>query len=188
MQEQPEFPNDPTPSEPFFEDRVDLRAQILKYEAARVMSDVERARFFDLPRGCRMREGAKIISPENLKIGEHCWIGENAILDASGGLEIGEHTSIGLGVFIWTHDSHKMNIRGENQREHNHRIKRRPTKIGSRVFIAGPSVILAGVTVGDGCVIAPMSLVTHDLPAGTVFKPYASLMSDMAAVKEKLGL
>jgi acetyltransferase-like isoleucine patch superfamily enzyme len=172
----------------FFDARTDIRAQILNYEAARTMSDVERARFFGLPEGCRMREGAKIISPEKLLIGANCWIGENAILDASGGLEIGEHTSIGLSVFVWTHDSHKMNIRGENQRENNHRIKRRPTKIGSRVFLAGPSVIMPGVTVGDGCVIAPMSLVNEDLPDGTVYKPYANLLRDVQDIKTHLGL
>ena len=34
-------------------------------------------------------------------------------------------------------------------REH---IEYKPTKIGSRVFIAGPSVVLAGVTIGDGAI------------------------------------
>ena len=32
------------------------------------MSDVERATFFGLPDGCRIRENAKIISKENLNI------------------------------------------------------------------------------------------------------------------------
>jgi acetyltransferase-like isoleucine patch superfamily enzyme len=186
--EQPEVAGANSFDEPFFEKRQDLRSMILKYEAARTMSDVERARFFNLPNGCRMREGAKIISPENLKIGEHCWIGEGAILDASGGLDIGDHTSIGLNVFLWTHDSHQMNIRGQNQRENNHRIKRRPTKIGSRCFIAGPSVVMPGVTIGEGCIIAPMSLVDRDLEPRTVFKPYADILKDIEAIKVKVGI
>ena len=48
------------------------------------MTDVERAKFLGLPKGCRIRENAKIISQENLKIGNNVWIGESAILDASG--------------------------------------------------------------------------------------------------------
>ena len=122
-----------------------------------------------MPDGCRIRENAKIISKENLNIGEHCWIGEGAILDASGGLTIGAHTSIGLNVFVWTHDSHSLNIRSKNTREASKLIKRKPTKIGERCFIAGPSVILAGVTIGDKCIIPPMSVVSEDLPEGTIF-------------------
>ena len=69
----------------------EIREQILKYQATFCMSDVERARFLGLPEGCRIRENAKIISQEKLTIGTHCWIGEGAVLDASGGLSIGSH-------------------------------------------------------------------------------------------------
>ena len=97
----------------------EIREQILKYNATFSMSDVERAKFLGLPNGCRIRENAKIISQDKLVIGENCWIGEGAILDASGGLEIGSNTSIGLNVMLWTHDSYKLNIRGKNTRESN---------------------------------------------------------------------
>ena len=62
----------------------EIREQILKYNATFSMTDVERAKFLGLPKGCRIRENAKIISQENLKIGNNVWIGESAILDASG--------------------------------------------------------------------------------------------------------
>jgi acetyltransferase-like isoleucine patch superfamily enzyme len=149
----------------------EIRRQILAYHAAATMSDAERAAFFGLPAGCRMRENAKILSPENLVIGESCWIGEGAILDASGGLTIGSHTSIGLSVFLWTHDSHQLNIRGQNTREAQSRIKRKPTRVGSHCFIAGPSVVLPGVTIGDKCIVAAMSVVDRDLPDRTIFNP-----------------
>ena len=129
----------------------EIRRQILMYQASECMSDVERAQFLGLPEGCRMRERAKIISPENLVIGKNCWIGEGAILDASGGLKIGENCSIGLGVYLWTHDSFKLNLRGKNTREHSSRILRKRTKIGSNCFIGGPAVVMPGVTIGDKC-------------------------------------
>jgi acetyltransferase-like isoleucine patch superfamily enzyme len=174
--------------ESFDDPRLEIRESILMYEASRSMTDVERAKYFGLPEGCRMREGAKIISPEKLKIGEHCWIGEGAILDASGGLEIGSHTSIGLSAFIWTHDSFLMNVRGKNTPEHKHLIKRSPTKIGSNCFIAGPSTVLRGVTIGDGCVIAPMSVVRQDLPAGTVYSSYDHLAGEISKIKRHLDI
>jgi acetyltransferase-like isoleucine patch superfamily enzyme len=150
----------------------EIRRQILMYQASACMSDVERAKFLGLPNGCRIRENAKIISPENLTMGEHCWVGEGAILDASGGLTIGSHTSIGLSVFIWSHDSHKLNLRGANTRDKQHLIRRKPTVIGNNCFLAGPSVIFAGVTIGDNCLISPMSVVTKDVPGHSIISPH----------------
>ena len=50
----------------------EIRKQILDYNATELMSDTERAAYFGLPEGCRMRERAKIISPDKLKIGKNC--------------------------------------------------------------------------------------------------------------------
>lgn len=158
------------------ETSVEIRRQLFMQLNTAGMSDAERARFYGLPNGCRMREGAKIISPEKLKIGENVWIGENAILDASGGLEIGSNTSIGLGVYLWTHDSHKLNREGNNTRENSKQIKRRPTKIGENCFVAGPSVIMPGVTVADGCIIGPMSVVYKDVKANEIVTPYRDML------------
>lgn len=140
-----------------------LRPDILRRLAAQLLTDDERASYLGLPAGCRIREGAKILSPEKLVIGEHCWIGENAILDASGGLEIGEHTSIGLSVFVWSHSSHLANLNLQNFIGSD-LIERKPTRIGRGCFIAGPSVVMPGVTIGDQVVVMPMSVVSTNIP------------------------
>jgi acetyltransferase-like isoleucine patch superfamily enzyme len=140
-----------------------LRPEIIGRLLTNVMTDDERAEFYGLPNGCRMREGAKIISKENLKCGEFVWIGENAVLDASGGLEIGSHTSIGLSVYLWSHTSQMTNLTMENY-SGSPLIERKPTKIGSGVFIAGPSLVLSGVTIGDKVIVAPLSVVNKDVP------------------------
>ena len=163
----------------------EIRQQILDYHATECMSDIERARYFGLPEGCRLRERAKIIAPKKLKIGINCWIGEGAVLDAQGGLEIGDNTSIGLNVMVWTHDSMKLNIRGINTRENSGQIVRKPTKIGSNCFIAGPAIVMPGVTIGNKCVVAPMSVVYEDLPDRTVHKPFRE-MYDFLREKEAL--
>jgi acetyltransferase-like isoleucine patch superfamily enzyme len=155
---------------PLFDPGTDsfLRSQILERFAGELMSDVERARLFGLPQGCRIRERAKILAPENFKCGKNLWIGEGTVLDAQGGLQIGDYTQIGLGVMVWTHSSHNQAIAGETgvSREH---IQYKPTKIGNRVFIAGPSVVIAGVTIGDGAIIQPLSLVNRDVAAGEIY-------------------
>ncbi len=140
-----------------------LRSQILQHFIGLVMTDEERAHLMNLPKGCRMRENAKIISPEHFECGEYVWIGEGAILDASGGLSIGDHTSIGLNVFIWSHTSYLTNLTFNNIMD-SPLIERTPTNIGRGCFIAGPSVIYPGVTIGDRVVALPMSVITKDVP------------------------
>jgi acetyltransferase-like isoleucine patch superfamily enzyme len=140
-----------------------LRPEILRRLLALVMTDDERAADLGLPNGCRIRESAKIIAPEKLRCGQHVWIGENAIVDASGGLTIGDHTMVGTGVFVWSHTSVLSHLMLDN-RPGNPYIRRSPTRIGSGTMIGGPSVIYPGVGIGDSVVVMPMSVVTKDVP------------------------
>lgn len=176
----------PNPFE-LFDDEIDpsLRSQILRYHMSSVLSDKERAKLFGLHETCRIRENAKIIWPENLKCGENVWIGEGAILDASGGLEIGSHTSIGLGVFVWTHSSHKLNRKMENV-QNSPEIVRKPTKIGDGVFLAGPSVVLPGVTIGNKAVISPMSLVDRDVDEGEMFSTVRKTSKEIKSLRAEI--
>lgn len=161
-------------------DRIKLlRPEILRRLLGLVMTDDERATFLGLPEGCRIRESAKIIAQDKLVCGKYVWIGEGAVLDASGGLEIGDHTSIGLGVMIWTHSSHLTNLTMRNE-SGSHLIQRKPTRIGRGCFIGGPAVIYSGVTIGEKCLIQPMSVVTKSVP------PYSVVSGSPAKVVNTL--
>ena len=140
-----------------------LREDILRQLLCLAMTDDERASMLGLSEGCRVRESAKIIAPEKLVCGEFVWVGENSVLDASGGLEIGSHTTIGVGSLVWTHSSVMSNLMMENQIG-NSWIARQQTSIGSGCYIGGPSSIYPGVTIGDRVVVLPMSVVTEDVP------------------------
>ncbi|OZM73434.1 acetyltransferase [Amycolatopsis antarctica] len=153
----------------FFDDERSskLRPQILTELVGQYMNDAERAALYGLPESTRIRERAKIVSPQNLTIGEHCWIGEGAVLDASGGLEIGEHTSIGLNTLIFTHSSWLANMTLSNH-SGSDLIERKPVKIGKGCFIGGLVVIMAGVTIGDFATVQPNSVVAKDVPPRTL--------------------
>lgn len=144
-----------------------LRLALLTRALSAVMTDDERAELNGLPAGCRMRENAKILSPDRLVCGNHVWIGEGVIVDASGGLEIGEHTTLGSGCLVWSHSSVMANILMDN-RSGNPYIVRARTRIGRGTFIGGPSVVYAGVSIGDRCIVMPMSVVTSDVPDNTM--------------------
>ncbi len=44
----------------------------------------------------------------------------------------------------------------------------RPITVGNNVWIGAQVCVLPGVTIGDNCVIGAGSVVTHDIPAGSV--------------------
>lgn len=140
-----------------------LREDILRKLLALAMTDDERAAMFGLPNGCRVRESAKIISPQNLVCGECVWVGENVVLDASGGLQVGSHTTFAVGALVWTHSSVLSNL-GLDNRSGNPWIVRKPTIIGSGCYIGGPSSVYPGVVIGNKVVVLPMSVVTEDVP------------------------
>ena len=70
------------------------------------------------------------------------------------GVHIGAHTYVAFDARIMTHD------RTRGLYLH--------TRIGTNCFIGGCSIVLPGVTVGDGCVIGAGSVVTKDVPANTL--------------------
>jgi len=140
-----------------------LREDLLRNLLAQAMTDDERAHMLGFPEGCRVRESAKVVSPHNLICGEHVWVGENVVLDASGGLTVGSHTTFSVGTLVWSHSSVFSNLMLGNQ-SGNPWIMRKPTKIGSGCYIGGPSSIYPGVTIGDKVVVLPMTVVTKDVP------------------------
>jgi acetyltransferase-like isoleucine patch superfamily enzyme len=144
-----------------------LREQILRYHLSEVLTDRERARLLGLPEGCRIRERAKILAQEKLTLGRNVWIGEGAMLDAQGGLTIGDFTQIGMNVLIWSHSSHQQALQSRTGVDHEG-IVYKPTHIGKNCFIVGPSVIAAGVTIGDRAMILPLTFVDRDVPADTI--------------------
>lgn len=144
-----------------------LHDQIAERVLGQCLTDDERAELLGLPNGCRIRENAKIISREKLILGESVWIGDNAIVDASGGLEIGAHVTIGCGVYVWSHHSVLSSLLMSNQIGSPY-IVRKPTIIGEGCFIGGPSVINAGVSIGARSLVLPMAVVTKDIPPKSI--------------------
>ena len=121
---------------------------------------------WDKAESCGFGEGTScydnVLIFGDVKVGKHTWIGPNVILDGSGGLEIGDYCSISTGVQIYTHDSIQW-ATSLGQAE----IERKPTKIGSGVYIGPQVVIQMGLTIGDQSVIGAMSLVNKDIPSNS---------------------
>jgi acetyltransferase-like isoleucine patch superfamily enzyme len=123
----------------------------------------------------RISSGATIMSPERLSIGDHVWVWHYSILDATEGLSIGEGTQVGAWVGIFTHGSeNSIRLLGKKFVDIPNRERpgytRGSVSIGPYTFIGAGSVVLPGVKIGKGCLVAAMSLVTRDVPDYAIVK------------------
>lgn len=97
--------------------------------------------------------------PWLLKIGKNSIIGNDAMLDARNGITIGDNVSLSMGVWIWTME--------HNPQDPYYGAIGGPVMINDYAWISCRVVILPGVTIGTGAVVAAGAVVTKDVP------PYA---------------
>lgn len=97
----------------------------------------------------------------NIRIGRNVFINMGCKFQDQGGITIADGALIGRNVVIAT-----VNHPLEPSRRGD--IVPAPVHIGEGAWIGANATILPGVTVGDGAVVAAASVVTRDVPAGTV--------------------
>ena len=79
-------------------------------------------------------------------------------------VSLGDNVSVTSGVKFITHDGGMWVLRNEFPAID----IIAPIRVGNNVFIGMDSIIMPGVTIGDNCVIGAGSLVSRDIPPGTV--------------------
>ena len=96
----------------------------------------------------------------NIQFSKNIVVNQFVTLDGRGGLEIGENVDIGERTVIWsmTHDPYDVQ----------HTIIRKKTTIDDYAWIGADCIVLAGVNIGAGAVIAAGSIVTKDVPSLSV--------------------
>ncbi len=98
---------------------------------------------------------------EGLKIGNNSSIGPYSYIGCSGYIEIGDNVMMSPRVSIYA-ENHVYDRTDITLKEQG--VKREFVKIEDDCWIAANTVILAGVTIGKGSVIAAGSVVTKDVP------------------------
>jgi len=108
---------------------------------------------------------------KGIKIGKFCHIVVHSIVKSGGLLEIGDFTGIAYRctILAGTDDYYGAGLIGLKVFGDKYRKQRfSDTIIGRHVHIGAGSIVLPGVTIGDGCSIGAGSLVNKDLPEWTI--------------------
>lgn len=101
----------------------------------------------------------EIYGPEGLRIGSGTNINRHCILDGRGGLTIGRNVAIAERVMVFT---------GEHAVDDEFRNRYIPVEIGDRVLVNAGSLIVPGVVLGEGALVAGGAVVTRDVAPWTV--------------------
>ena len=97
----------------------------------------------------------------NLRLGERVFINSGCRFQDQGGITVGDDCLIGHDVVMATLN-HDMD---PSRRADLHPA---PIVVGNQVWIGAKATVLPGVTIGEDAVVGAGSVVTKDVPAGTV--------------------
>ncbi len=110
--------------------------------------------------GSVIHMGARFYNPHNITIGDDTIIGEGSLLDGRDILRIGSHVDIASEVMVYNsqHDINSDHFDPKWGEVH----------IEDYVFIGPRAIILPGVRIGKGAIVAAGAVVTKDVPAHTI--------------------
>ena len=102
---------------------------------------------------------------KDLQVGDFAYIGPGCIIEQ--GVTIGKFTMLANNVMIvgGDHDFHNPEL----PIIFSGREERRETHIGVDCWLGAGSIVMAGVTIGDGAIVAAGSIVTKDVPPFTIY-------------------
>jgi maltose O-acetyltransferase len=113
----------------------------------------------------RILDGVQIDKPSKLSMGDRVSINRGCVINAGGGIVIGDDVLIGPNVVIYS-QNHNYLDRTRPVASQGYTYKK--TIIEDNVWIAAAAIILPGVTIGSGAVVAAGSVVTKDVAPNTL--------------------
>jgi len=121
-------------------------------------------------------EGFHIRNPYGITIEDGVSIGPKVLLDGRRGLHIGKSAVIAYEAIIWTlnHDYNDINFKSKGA----------PVEIGEYAWICSRSIILPGISVGKGAVVASGAIVTKDVPDWAIVAGVPAKVVGQREIKE----
>ena len=101
-----------------------------------------------------------VTADARLTVGDYTFIGRGCEIDAADRVTIADHTLLAPGVFIVDHEHNHARHADLDQQG----VTTAVVTIGRDVWVGAGAVILHGVNIGDGAIVAAAAVVTKDVP------------------------
>lgn len=134
----------------------------------------------------------------SVRIGKRSYVGSATQIICRNGVTIGDDVTIAWGVMIYDHNSHSLDWRQRSKVVKQFYdsygasrcyedmdwtdVKSAPVSIGDKAWIGFDAVVLKGVNIGEGAIVAARSVVTRDV------EPYTIVAGNPAVVVKRLDV
>ena|SRR2546422_2875999 len=127
----------------------------------------------------------KIVSGDaRLEFGDSVFVGRGSEFDVLEKVFVGDHTVIAPGCFITDHNHGiSSNLRIDEQP-----CTSSPVEIGCDVWLGANVVVVAGIRIGDGAVVAANAVVTRDVPPMAIVAGVPARLLRYRDVNTRAGL
>jgi putative colanic acid biosynthesis acetyltransferase WcaF len=129
-----------------------FRNSILRFFGAKVGQDVV------------IRPTVTLTYPWKISIGDHAWVGDDAVLYSLGEIVIGANAVVSQRSYLCAADHDHTQV--------DFPIRSRKITIGAQVWLGADVFVAPGITIGEGAVIGARSSVFKDMPAGMICYGY----------------
>ena len=121
---------------------------------------LRRMYFIKIGPGSYVHMGVKYKRPRSIEIGRNSVINPGVLLDGRISLKIGDNVDIGEQVSFY--------CGGHDVQSPDYRAFMEATAVGDRACIYARAMVIRGVNIGEGAVVAAGSIVTKDVPPYTI--------------------
>jgi len=123
-----------------------------------------------------------VLSGQFVNIGQHCWFGQNSIIDGTGGVTIGRGVRVGMYSQIWSHVAAGEQIEGCTL------YGERPVVLEDDVWLVGSCIVASGVTIGKRTVALIGSNITKSCEENSVLAGIPAIPKSNLSFYKKIDL
>jgi len=158
-----------TIGEGFCESKILPGSAVLGFRVTNLSGDPQRIR---IGRFCNISATILMEAKATIEIGDYVYWNGSVTSHIAHGLKVGDCCLFGPGVTLWDTDNHPLSRAARRQQAELVPYQRidpyiadgGPICIGKDVWLCMEALVLGGVSIGDGAVVAARSVVTRDVP------------------------
>lgn len=127
--------------------------------------------------GVVIRPTVTVTYPWKVSLGDHAWLGDDAVLYSLGEIEIGANAVVSQRSYLCAAD--------HDHTQADFPIRARKITIGAQAWLAADVFVAPGVSIGEGAVIGARSSVFSNMPVGMVCYGYPCKIIKPRLLKSK---